>query len=355
MTVLIALIAGILVLGLLVFVHELGHFITAKATGVQVDEFGIGFPPRLWAFKRGETTYSLNWIFLGGFVKMLGEEDPTHPRSFASKSKRVRLLILSAGSAMNILLPLILFSIAFMIPQQVVEGQLVVREVAPDSPAQGAGVEVGDTILSIAGHQTQNLNDISYYLHLNLGKSIPVELSGPGGERTVTLTPRWNPPEGQGPTGTTIELRDAHIVSQSYSPWEAVPLGARTTWETMVLMKNEVTTWFLGNAPDAGDVRGPVGIFQLTGEVVRAGVDAVLRWTAFLSINLGIINMLPIPALDGGRVALIALEVIRRGKRLSPKREMMINMIGFALLITLIIVVSFFDISRVIRGESVLP
>lgn len=349
MTVLIALIAGILILGALVFVHELGHFLAAKATGVQVLEFGIGFPPRLWSFKRGETTYSLNGIFLGGFVRLQGEEDPSHPRSFASKSKRVRCLILSAGSAMNVLLPILLFSIAFMIPQQVVEGQVVVREVVADSPAQRAGIEPGDAILSVAGHEVRNSGELAYYIHLNLGKNIPIGLKGPGGERTVTLTPRWNPPEGQGAMGISMEVIDAHLVSQSYAPWEAVPLGARTTWESLILIRNEVTTWFLGKTPQ---VVGPVGIFQVTGEVARAGVDSLLRLTAFLSINLGIINMFPIPALDGGRVALVALEGMRRGKRLSPERERMINLIGFALLLTLIIMISFFDISRVIRGEG---
>ncbi len=352
MTVLLALIAGILILGLLIFVHELGHFITAKATGVQVQEFGIGFPPRIWAFQRGETTYSLNWIFLGGFVKLLGEEDPTHPRSFASKSKRVRCLILCAGSFMNVLLPIILFSIAFMIPQQVVEGTVIVREVSPDTPAEAAGIEPDDIILSVAGHEIKNTSDLAYYTQLNLGKSTSVGLSGPSGDRTVTLVPRWDPPEGQGPMGTTIQLIDTYTVSQSYLPWEAVPMGAQTTWESLIMIRNEVTTWFQGNTPE---VVGPVGIFQITGEAARVGIDALLMLAAFLSINLAVINMFPIPALDGGRVALIVLEGIRRGKRLSLEHERMINLIGFAFLITLMIVIGFFDVSRVIQGEGILP
>lgn len=350
---LVAIVAFILILGLLIFVHELGHFIVAKKAGVQVQELGLGFPPRLLAIKRGETTYSLNLIPLGGFTKMLGEEDPAHPRSFASKGIGIRFLILSAGPLMNLLLPIILFSIAFMIPQQVMVEDVMVDSVAPGSPAETAGIVPGDTILSVNGHPVQNRGDVSYYINLNLGKTTSFLLQGQdGSQRTVMLAPRWNPPQGQGAIGITFpkEPVNAHTVTESYPPWEAIPLGARTTWESFILIKNEIVTWFMGNTPQ---VVGPVGIFQLTGEVARAGVDSLMRFAAFISINLAIINLLPIPALDGGRIGLLGLELIRRGKRISPERERQINLVGFALLLTFILVITYFDLARLIEGRSI--
>lgn len=351
---LVAIVAFILILGLLIFVHELGHFIVAKKAGVQVQELGLGFPPRLIAIKRGETTYSLNLIPLGGFTKMLGEEDPTHPRSFAAKGIGIRFLILSAGPIMNLLLPIILFSIAFMIPSQITVEDVVVDSVAPGSPAETAGIVPGDTILSVNGHSVQNRGDASYYINLNLGKTTPFLLRGQdGSQRTVMLTPRWNPPEGQGAIGIVFpsEPVNAHTVSESYPPWEAIPLGAQTTWESFILIKNEVVTWFARHT--APQVVGPVGIFQLTGEVARAGVDSLMRFAAFISINLAIINLLPIPALDGGRILFLGIEGIRRGKRISPERERQINLVGFALLLTFILVITYFDIARLIEGRSI--
>ncbi len=151
MTILITVVVFIGILAVLILAHELGHFATAKASGVLVKEFGIGFPPRLLSVKRGETIYSLNAIPLGGFTKMAGEEDPKTSRSLAGKPIRTRLLVLSAGSLMNIILPLLLFSIAFMVPHNVVEGQVIITDIAPNSPAARAGIEPGDTLLSING------------------------------------------------------------------------------------------------------------------------------------------------------------------------------------------------------------
>ena len=169
---LITIIAFIAVLVVLIIAHELGHFITAKASGVRVDEFGLGFPPRLLSVRRGETLYSLNAIPLGGFVKMAGEQDPKVLRSLASKSIATRLLVLSAGSLMNFLLPLLLFSIAFMIPQNLVIGQVMVKEVALNSPAARAGIEPGDIFLRINGKPVRNTGDMQRYIQLNLGKEV---------------------------------------------------------------------------------------------------------------------------------------------------------------------------------------
>jgi len=350
----VTLIIFLLILGLLIFVHEGGHFIVAKMSGIKVEEFGMGFPPRIIGIKRGETIYSLNWIPLGGFCKMLGEEDPSAPRSFASKRPAVRLATLAAGPLMNAILPIVLLSIAFMVPRQVVVGDVVIDQVAADSPAAEAGIVPGDTVLSINGNSIQNIGDVIYDIHLKMGEKITLELKGADGNlKTATLVPRWNPPAGEGAVGIAMTMVNTGNVSQSYPFWKAVPKSISSIGDTFVLMRNEITSWFVQKK--APEVAGPVGIFQLTGEVREAGPSYIIQFTAFLSLNLAIVNILPLPALDGGRIIFVLLEVVRRGKRVSPRTEGMIHYIGFAMLIALILVISYFDILRVIRGEGLSP
>ena len=350
----LTLIIFLLILGLLIFVHEGGHFIVAKLSGIKVEEFGMGFPPRIFGIRRGETIYSLNWIPLGGFCKMLGEEDPSAPRSFASKRPAVRLATLAAGPLMNAILPIVLLSIAFMVPRQVVVGDVVIDQVASGSPAAEAGIVPGDTVLSINGNSIQNIGDVIYDIHLKMGEKITLELKGADGNlKTATLVPRWNPPEGEGAVGIAMTMVNTGNVSQSYPFWEAVPKSISSIGDTFVLMRNEITSWFVQKK--APEVTGPVGIFQLTGEVREAGPSYIMQFTAFLSLNLAIVNLLPLPALDGGRIIFVLLEVVRRGKRVSPRTEGMIHYIGFAMLIALILVISYFDILRVIRGENLSP
>ena len=343
---------GILIL--LVFAHEFGHFITAKLARVKVEEFGIGFPPRIISFKRGETTYSLNAIPLGGFTKMLGEEDPTLSGSLASKSIPIRFLVLSAGSLMNILLPILLLSISFMIPHDMVLEKVQVQEVAAGSPAQIAGIEPGDTILAIDDRTIKNRGDVGYIIQLNLGSEINVLLQRDElGQREVSLQPRWNPPKGQGATGISIIGVDSTLVRESYPIWKAVPSSITHCWEILVLFRNEVVGWFIrGTAPQ---LTGPIGIAELTGEMAKAGLSPLLEFAALISINLAIINLLPFPGLDGGRLIFLALEWVRRGKRISPKKEGLVHLIGFIVLILLIMVISYYDIASIIHGESALP
>jgi len=338
----------------LILAHELGHFITAKASGVMVKEFGIGFPPRLLSVKRGETRYSLNAIPLGGFTKMAGEEDPEKPRSLASKPTATRLLVLSAGSLMNFILPLLLFSIAFMIPHNVAQGQVSITDIAPNSPAAIAGFEQGDTLLAINDKQISNIGDLQRYIQLNLGRetSVSVQHSDFTTEE-VQVTPRWRYPEGQGPIGITVSMPDAIIVRQSEPPWRAAPLAASALVETFVLFKNGIMSMVIGAEPM--EVTGPVGIAQITGMVAKAGVSPLMEFAAFLSINLAIINIFPLPGLDGGRIAFVLLEKIRRGKRISPKTEGLIHFIGFATLIGAIMVITYNDIARIMSGGSLIP
>jgi regulator of sigma E protease len=356
--VIITIVAFLGVLAVLILAHELGHFTSAKAFDIKVDEFGLGFPPRLIGVRRGETLYSLNAIPLGGFTKMAGEEDPKVPRSLASKGVGTRLIVLSAGSIMNALLPILLFSIAFMIPHNVVIEPTVVEIVNPGSPAARAGIEPGDTLLGVNGKLTNNFSEFQRYVHLNLGKEITILVKhSDSTTEEIQVIPRWKPPKDEGAIGIKRDIEFAlsnrTIVSQHEPFWKAIPMGASECIEAFVLFKNEVLRWVIGTT--LPQLTGPVGIAQLTGEAAKAGISPLLEFTGFISINLAIINLLPLPALDGGRIAFVLLEWVRRGKRVSPKTEGLVHLIGFAMLIALILVITHQDIIRIISGDSLIP
>jgi len=342
------------ILAVLILAHELGHFSTAKAFGVKVEEFGLGFPPRLIGFKRGETLYSLNAVPLGGFTKMAGEEDPDVPRSLASKSVGARVIVLAAGSIMNFLLPLLLFAIAFMVPHNVVTGDVVVAEIAPNSPAAAAGIETGDIILSLNDEPVQSINDLHIYTQLKLGQEVNLAVRHSDEMiEEVQLIPRWKPPPGEGAMGVTVSMPEATITSQSYPFWEAIPMGVSECIETFVIFKNEIEKWLIGAATP--QVAGPVGIAQLTGEIAKAGISPLMEFAAFLSMNLAILNLFPIPGLDGGRIVFVLLEWVRRGRRVPPKTEGLVHLIGFVLLLAVLLFFTYYDIVRIINGESFIP
>ena len=344
----------IALLVLLILTHEIGHFAAARLCKVKVKEFAIGYPPRIWGFKRGETMYSINWILLGGYTLLVGEEDPTAEGSLASKSIPARILVLSAGSLLNILLPIILFTLAFMIPHAAVHENVLIKDVAAGSPAQAAGIVPGDRILSINGHNVENRGDVSYQIQLNLGNQIPMVIQrADSTKQAVEVTPRWKPPQGQGATGVELTFSDNTTVTESMPFWEAIPNGFVHSWEILVLFKNEVVGWFVRST--APQLAGPIAIAQITGEVYKAGISPLLEFMALISINLGIFNLLPFPGLDGGRLVFVFLEWIRRGKRISPQKEGLVHLIGFVALIVLILVISYFDVARIINGGSLLP
>jgi regulator of sigma E protease len=241
-----------------------------------------------------------------------------------------------------------------MIPRQVAVGDVVIEEIAQNSPAEEAGLEPGDTIISINGSEIRNIGEVVYETHLSLGDITTLEIIGADSKlRKVELIPRWSPPEGEGAMGVALVLTNVEEVSESYPFWEAVPKSATTLVQTFELLRNEVRSWFAkGTGPEVG---GPVAIFQLTGEANEAGPSYLLQFAAFLSLNLAIINLFPLPALDGGRIVFVFLEVARRGKRVSPRTEAMVHLVGFIMLITLMVVITYVDILRVIRGDSLVP
>lgn len=382
------------VLGFLIFVHELGHFLTAKWFRIKVTEFGFGFPPRIFGVRYGETLYSLNWIPLGGFVKMVGEEDPADPRSFARQSALKRGVVLTAGSFMNLVTPIVIFTVLFTMPQDTVVGSVRVSGVAPRSPAEAAGLRPGDTIVAVNGHRVDSHFDLVQRIMAKLGQ--PTELtirrgaivSGLGSSpefssvEAVTVHPRFNPPKlkvveqvadpqkevslaearrydaqlkvgdtlTQGAVGIMIGTANPRVVKRSHPLWEAVPMSLQRIRDVLAITKNAIVRWAAGGG-DPG-FAGPIGIAQVTGEVARAGISPLFELMALISVSLAIVNVLPIPALDGGRLMFVAIEWVRRGKRISPQRESLVHVVGFVILISLIVVISYFDVVRLLGGGS---
>ena len=363
----------VVILVFLVLVHELGHFVTAKLAGVRVLEFGVGYPPKIWGFRFGgkrrtaegddeRTEYTINALPLGGFVRLLGEEDPSDPRSLAAKPRWIRITVLAAGALMNLLLPIALFTANYMIPQQVAVGRVLIQHVAADSPAQRAGIQPGDQIITINGEKVQNLGDVAYDIRLEQGRTMTWEVRRGRDVLTKQVRARWNPPVEvdpqtgrhvqQGPTGIELSTPDSFTEKQSYPIWEAIPKAVRSTFDSLVLARNQVISWVA--ARTAPQMAGPVGIAQATGEVARqAGWAALLQFAALLSINLAIVNILPLPMLDGGRILFVLLEIVRRGKRVAPEKEALVHFVGFVVLISLVVVISYFDVTRIMHGGSV--
>ena len=341
----------ILVITGLVLAHEAAHFVTARLFGIRVLEFGVGFPPRIGAVRWGEVEYSVNWLPLGGFVRLLGEEDPSDPRSLAAAAAWKRFIVLASGAVMNLLLPVLLFSLAFMLPHEESAARAVITEVVPGSPAEIAGLAAGDVVYEIAGRDVKNVSETGRLVRLNQGREVDFRVLRAGEFVAVAVTPRWAPPDGQGPTGIGIAAQYPFTDTIALPPWEAIPEGLQATVDSMILFRNEVIGWTKGSGGPA--VAGPVGIAQTTGEVAReGGVSPLLSLAAVLSINLGVLNLLPLPMLDGGRIFFLLIEVARRGKRVTPEREALVHLAGFVVFIGLAVVITFADIARIANGDS---
>jgi regulator of sigma E protease len=353
----------------LIVIHELGHYITAKLFGITVLEAGIGYPPRAWGFTWRGTIYSINWLPLGGFVRLLGEEDPSDPHSLAAQKAWKRIIVLASGAAMNFVLPVLLFTLVFLIPRNVPRGPVVIDTVEQNSPAAAAGLTAGDTILKVNGNDVANTEDLGRVIRLHLGDTLTftVQHQDTGGGSEIIDVPvqaRWAPPSGQGPTG--IQIHDkvtASKICQGTSPpgecynrehfdlFTAIGKGWTSTVQSLELARNQVIAMFKGGGGPS--VAGPVGIAQATGEVVKQdGWVTLLQLAALLSLNLGIINILPLPMLDGGRIFFVLIEIARRGKRIAPEKEAIVHLIGLALIITMAVVVTYVDIARIIGGKS---
>lgn len=373
---LLTIITFFIVLSVLVLAHELGHFMVARKFGVKAEEFGLGFPPRVfgiykndkgqWKFVRGakeifnspKTIYSINWLPLGGFVKIKGEngEGQNETDSFASKKIWQRAFMLSAGVVMNIALAAVLIIIGFMIglPQSL-EGQLDARahisdkkiqivQVMENTPAAVAGLKIGDVITDIDGKSFLNYEDLQNYVAANVDKKLNYEIRRGSDLIKFEIAPKLMAETNRGGIGVAI----SETATVSYPWYLAIYEGIKTTlfltWAIIVAFYELIKGLILGQGLTA-DLSGPVGIATLTGQVARMGFVYLLQFTALLSINLAVINFLPFPALDGGRILFLIIEKIKRSP-VKSEVENIIHNIGFALLMLLVLVVTFRDIAR---------
>ena len=361
----LTIIIAILGFSLLILIHELGHFLAAKWMGMTVEEFGIGFPPRIWAKKSKKTgvEYSINWIPFGGFVRIKGEDavykegQPPEEGSFKSKSIPRRMFVIVAGVLMNLLLAVIIFSIISMIgiPSAVEDSQVNVKnpqvqilEVMPDSPAESAGLKNGDIIKYIdAGFGKISIITVDKIVSLsneNRGNEISLFVLRDGSEKNIKIIPRKVFPENQGAMGISL-IRIGFITV----PWYKAPIeGVKMAWtatETIFMFLGGMIRDLFTKGTVPADVVGPVGIIAMSGQIAQMGFNYVMWIFGIISINLFLINLLPIPALDGGRLLFLAIEGVK-GSPVSPKLEQTLHYFGFLLLIALMILITIRDVVR---------
>jgi regulator of sigma E protease len=361
----------IVILGLLVFVHEFGHFIVARRTGMKVDEFGFGFPPRavgiqkingklkwVWGHKdpldKEKTVYSINLIPLGGFVKIRGEnnEHEEDPRSFINRPFWARFWTLVAGVTMNVILAWILISVGYMVglpvaiddPNQIPAGasfkdsKIAIIEVVKDLPADKAGLTPSDVVLKIDGREFSSIDEFRGYIRENAGQKFTFEIQRGKEIKNVEVQSEANPRPGEGPTGIAL----ANLGLLKFPAHTALWQGLQTTG---MQISNIATGFYslITSRIGLDSLGGPVQIAKLTGQVADLGFIYLLQFTSFLSLNLAFLNILPFPALDGGRVVFLIIEKIR-GKRNNQKLEQIVNTFGFVFLLMLMALVTIKDI-----------
>ncbi|MCD8174881.1 MAG: RIP metalloprotease RseP [Phascolarctobacterium sp.] len=337
----ITILAAIFVFGVLVTVHEFGHFITAKMTGMRVDEFSIGFGPKIYQQKEGDTLYSLRIIPLGGYNKIAGmdPDDPEGPNSFKSKTVPARMLVIISGVLMNFLLPVVLFSGIFMIKgiERPID-EPILGTVAENKAAFNAGLKVGDKILAINGISVNTWNDVVRTLQQNGSKNVTMTVVSSEEVKTYTMMPEYNKELDRALIGISPQF-----VRERIGIVDSLKLGISYTKYVIIAMIDGLCKIITGKVP--AEVAGPLGVAQMAGEVAEKGVLPLINFVAFLSINLGIINLLPLPALDGGHLVLIILEILR-GKPLGRRAMKNIQTIGVVLILALTIFSTFKDITR---------
>ncbi len=354
----------VLVLSVLVFVHELGHFLTAKRLGIHIEEFGFGFPPRLFGIVRGadgkwhkvvgqkgpsrevlggpRTIYSINAIPLGGFVRPQGEDDPGVAGGLSAAPKRVRIAVLMAGSLANLLFAFVIFVIGFHLgwPDRV-----VVNMVVPGTPSEQAGLMPEDIVLTADGkdiHYTSQLSEVTYR---HLGQPVEIKIQRGSEVQVITVTPRQTWPTGEGPMG--IEMRPDIVTNYSW-PQSIARAAQEILYQFQVLI--ELPGRVLRQEIPLEVVRpiGVVGLNDLTREAVTAATTInqwfpILQLIGLVSVALATTNLLPLPALDGGRIVFVLLEAVR-GKRLDPAREGLVHLVGMGMLLVLMVFITYQDI-----------
>jgi len=343
---------------LIIAVHELGHYLTARLLGMKVLEFAFGFPPRLFAVRHAGIDYSVNAIPFGGFVRILGQDDfavrqagEGEPGSFTSKPWWAQAIVLVAGVVMNALLALVVLTGSFLFGGPVATGEVRIVEVKAGSPAEEAGIRKDDIVREVDGAPIEDSRELVRYTRAHRGQILTIVLER-GGQRVppVRIEARRRPPEGEGPLGIVLVDATAPMTG-------GLPQAFGHAWALTGDVVQQIAALpgqLLGGAAEAPSdaqpqVGGPIEILRVTGEVSRFGFAAVLRLVGVLSINLAVLNIIPFPALDGGRLLFVLIGGIFR-KRPSPQVEAAVHAVGFVLLLGLLVAVSIADIRRLIGG-----
>ena len=338
----LTVLACIFVFGILVTVHEFGHFITAKLTGMKVEEFSIGFGPNIYQQQEGETLYSLRMLPLGGYNKIAGmdPEDPEDPeRGFNSKPVASRMLVILAGSLMNFLLPvLIFFGVFLAYGMEVPENMPVIGQIVEGYPAAQSGLKEGDRILSINGQPVSQWPDIRNCLTDAGTKPVPFEIQRDKEKLTVTVTPVLNPETGKPFIGVVSSLKKVQL-----TPWQAAVYSITATKN--IIKNMYASLYHMVTGKTKAEFSGPVGVAKMAGQVADKGFDLLLQFTAMLSLNLAIINLLPLPALDGGHFLILLIEAVT-GHKLGKTAMQNIQKIGVAMILAITIFATFKDLTR---------
>lgn len=338
--------AAIFVFGLLVLVHELGHFVTAKLTGMRVDEFAIGFGPKLISHRWGETVYSIRAVPLGGFNDIAGmdpADNDAGERGYCEKPVRSRMIVILAGSVMNFLLPvLIFFGIFFFSGVSTPNPEPVMGTVIAGKPAAEAGLLEGDRVLSLNGQTVESWTDFVQGVRDNTGEAVTVTVQRGEDTFTTTMTPVYDSGAKRAMVGVMSSV-DTRYLGLA----EAARLAVQKTAAILYMMVDALYRILLELS--GAELAGPIGVAQMAGEVAQMGFVPLLNFAAFLSLNLGIVNLFPIPALDGGHFAGLCVEAVR-GKPMGQKAMEYTQKIGIALLILLMVLATKNDIVRVFTG-----
>jgi regulator of sigma E protease len=350
---------AILVLGLLIFVHELGHFTVAKWCGVKVLRFSLGFGPRLLAWRRGETEYAISAVPLGGYVKMLGE-DPEEEvsatdasRSFAVQPLGKRAAIVVAGPLMNLVTAFVAFTLVFgLFGAGTPSNDPVIGGVMEGMAAQKAGLQRGDTVVAIRDTPITSWEQLSETVRASRGEPLPLKVKREDGTETeIVITPEERPERS--PFGE--EIGKAYLIGierqvrvEPVSFPNAIGLGAYQTWFWTKMTLLSIVKIFQG-AVSARDLGGPILIVQAAGQQADLGIEYLIRFLGLISVNLGVLNLLPVPMLDGGHLLFFFFEAVR-GKPLAIRHREMMQQVGLVLLLALMVFVFYNDISRLVAG-----
>ncbi|MBM7623484.1 RIP metalloprotease RseP [Sporohalobacter salinus] len=349
------IISFVVVISFLIFVHEFGHFIVAKKTGVLVEEFAVGMGPKLIGKQKGETLYSIRLFPLGGYCKMMGEfpvdenEDEIediqryrqayqNERCLFQKSVFKRIAVIFTGPLMNFLLAVVLFSLIFSVFGVPVSGSssTVIGTVLPDKPAKEAGLQVQDRIVAVNNKQVNNWEELAALINKNPNEEIIVTVKRNGELKSFKVVPELNSERDVGLIGIMPQL-----IREKAGIFKSIKLGVQQTLAVTIGIISGI--WRMITGQMASEVAGPVKIAQLVGDAAQVSILKVLNLMAILSVNLGILNLLPFPALDGGRLAFLGIEVIR-GKAIDPEKEGFVHFIGLVLLLILMAVIVYKDI-----------